>query len=120
MYQKDYERTLERVKSAVELTKDCSNISRCESNLRYYNREQALACLQDMIREYAAQINEFGFLVDGMQVIRGVPLGQFTDEHIQTQLKYLISHIPVYVLLKEGQQALAKRLFQWLHGLGTY
>lgn len=116
MYQKDYERTLERVNSAVELTKDCANISRCETNLRYYNRKQALACLQNMIREYAPQINEFGFLVDGMQVVEGVPLDQFTDEHIQTQLRYLIRRIPVYVLLREGQKELAKRLCQWLDG----
>ena len=116
MYQKDYERTLERVNSAVELTKDCSNISRCETNLRYYNRKQALACLQDMIREYAPQINEFGFLVDGMQVVEGVPLDQFTDEHIHAQLRYLIRRIPVYVLLREGQKELAKRLCQWLDG----
>lgn len=116
MYQKDYERTLERLNSAVELTKDCDNISRCEFNLQHYNRGQALACLQDMIREYAPQINEFGFLVDGMQVVEGVPLDQFTDEHIQTQLRYLIRRIPVYVLLREGQKELAKRLCQWLDG----
>lgn len=116
MYQKDYERTLERLNSAVELTKDCSNISRCEFNLQHYNRGQALACLQDMIREYVPQINEFGFLVDGMQVVEGVPLEQFTDEHIQVQLRYLIRRIPVYVLLREGQKELAKRLCQWLDG----
>lgn len=116
MYQKDYERTLERLNSAVELTKDCGNSSRCEFNLQHYNRGQALACLQDMIQEYAPQINEFGFLVDGMQVVEGVPLDQFTDEHIQTQLRYLIRRIPVYVLLREGQKELAKRLSQWLDG----
>ena len=114
MYQKDYERTLERVKSAAELTKDCRNISRCESNLQYYSRGEALACLQDMIREYAAQINDFGFLVDGMQVIQGVPLEQFTDDHIRAQLQYLIRRIPAYVLLREGQQELAKQICWWL------
>ena len=114
MYQTEYERTLERVKSGVELAKDCSNISRCESNLQYYSRGEALACLQDMIWEYAAQIDAFGFLVDGMQVIQSVPLEQFTDDHIQAQLQYLIHRIPVYVLLREGQQELAKRICQWL------
>lgn len=93
MYQKDYERTLEWVKSAVELAKDYGNISRCEINLQHYNRAQALACLQDMIREYAVQIDTFGFMVDGMQVIRGVPLEQFTDDHIRAQLQYLIRRI---------------------------
>ena len=114
MYQKDYERTLAWVKSAVELAKDYSNISRCEINLQHYNRGQALACLQDMIREYAVQIDTFGFMVDGMQVIRGVPLDQFTDDHIQAQLQYLILRIPAYVLLREGQQELAKRICRWL------
>ena len=70
--------------------------------------------MQDMIREYAPQINEFGFLVDGMQVVEGVSLEQFTDEHIQTQLRYLIRRIPVYVLLREGQKELAKRICRWL------
>ena len=116
MYQKDYERTLERVKSAVELAKESSNISRCEFNLQHYNRGPALACLQDMIREYAVQIDTFGFIVDGMQVIRGVPLEQFTDEHIRAQLQYLIRRIPAYVLLREGQQELAKRICRWLDG----
>lgn len=116
MYQKDYERTLERVKSAIELAKDCSNISRCESNLLHYSRDEALVCLQDMIQEYDTQINDFGFLVDGMQVIQGVPLDQFTDDHIQAQLWYLIRRIPAYVLLREGEKKLAKRIFQWLDG----
>lgn len=116
MYRDEYEETLERLKKAAELAKDYANVSRCESNLRYYNREQALACLQDMIREYAAQIDTFGFMVDGMQVIRGVPLEQFTDTHIQAQLRYLIRHIPAYVLLREGQQELAKQICQWLDG----
>ena len=116
MYQKDYERTLEQVKSAVELAKDYSNISRCEINLQHYNCGQALACLQDMIREYAVQIDTFGFMVDGMQVIRGVPLEQFTDDHIRSQLQYLIRRIPAYVLLREGQHELAKRICRWLDG----
>lgn len=116
MYQNDYERTLERVKSAVELAKDYGNISRCEFNLQHYSRDQALACLQDMIREYAVQIDTFGFMVDGMQVVRGVPLEQFTDDHIRVQLQYLTRRIPAYVLLREGQKDLAKRLCQWLDG----
>ena len=114
MYQTEYERTLERVKSGEELAKDCSNINRCEFNLQHYNRGQALACLQDMIREYAVQIDTVGFMVDGMQVIRGVPLDQFTDDHIRAQLQYLIRRIPAYVLLREGQQELAKQICWWL------
>jgi hypothetical protein len=114
MYRNEYEKALEQVKTAVEFARDCSNISRCEANLRYYNRGQALVCLQDMIREYAVQIDTVGFMVDGMQVIRGVPLDQFTDDHIRAQLQYLIRRIPAYVLLREGQKELAKQMCQWL------
>lgn len=114
MYQTEYERTLERVKSGVELAKDCSNISRCEANLRYYNRDRAWACLQDMIKEYAVQIDAFGSLTDGVHVTHGVPLDQFSDRNIQDHLWYLMRHIPVYVLLKEGQKELANQMCRWL------
>ena len=116
MYRNEYEKALERVKTAAEFARDCSNISRCEANLRYYNHGQALACMQDMIREYESQIDTFGFWTDGVRVVHGVPMEQFSDVHIQTQLQYLIRHIPVYVLLREGEKELAKKIFQWLDG----
>ena len=116
MYRNEYEKALEQVKTAVEFARDCSNISRCETNMRYFNRGQALTCLQDMIREYESQINTFGLWIDGVRVVYGVPLEQFSDIHIQNQLQYITSHIPVYVLLREGEKELAKRLCQWLDG----
>ena len=116
MYRNEYEKALEQVKTAVEFARDCSNISRCETNMRYFNRGQALICLQDMIREYESQINIFCLCIDGMRVIYGVPLEQFSDMHIQNQLQYIASHIPVYVLLREGEKELAKRICQWLDG----
>ena len=51
-----------------------------------------------------------------MRVVYGVPLEQFSDTHIQNQLQYIANHIPVYVLLREGEKELAKRIFQWLDG----
>ena len=116
MYRNEYEKALEQVKTAVEFARDCSNISRCETNMRYFNRGQAMACLQDMIREYESQINTFGLWIDGVRVVYGVPLEQFSDTHIQNQLQYIANHIPVYVLLREGEKELAKRIFQWLDG----
>jgi hypothetical protein len=107
---------LERVKTAVEFTKDCNNISRCETNIRCFNRGQALVCLQDMIQEYESQIKTFGLWIDRVRVVHGVPLEQFSDMHIQNQLQYIASHIPVYVLLREGEKELAKRICQWLDG----
>lgn len=116
MYRYEYEKALERVKTAVEFTKDCNNISRCETNIRCFNRGQALACLQDMIQEYESQINTFGLWIDGVRVVHGVPLAQFSDMHIQNHLQYIANHIPIYVLLREGEKELAKRICQWLDG----
>ena len=57
MYRNEYEQTLEWLKTAADLAMDYENISRCEFNLQHYNRGPALAWLQDMIREYAVQID---------------------------------------------------------------
>ena len=119
MYRNEYEKALEQVKTAVEFAGDGSNINRCETNMRYFNRGQALTCLQDMIREYESQINTFGMWIDGVRVVHGVPLEQFSDMHIQNQLQYVARHIPVYVLLREGEKELAKRICQWLDGTDT-
>lgn len=116
MYRNEYEKALEQVKTAVEFARDCSNISRCETNMHYFNRGQAITCLQDMIREYESQIDTFGLWIDGVRVVHGVPLEQFSDIHIQNQLQYIASHIPVYVLLREGEKELARRICHWLDG----
>ena len=116
MYQDEYEKALEQVKNAVEFTGDCSNITRCENALRNFERGQAMACLQDMIREYGSQIDAFGIWVDGVRVVNGVPLEQFTDLDIWIQLQYVSQHIPAYVLLREGEKELAKRVCRWLDG----
>lgn len=114
MYQNEYEKAVEQVKTAAEFTKDCRNISRCEANIHCFNREQALICLQDMIQEYKSQINTFGLWIDGVHVIYGVYWEQFDDKYIQDQLQYILRHIPVYVLLREGETELAKRICLWL------
>lgn len=116
MYQDEYEKALEQVKTAVEFVKDCSNITRCENALRNFERGQAMACLQDMIREYGSQINTFGIWGDGVRVVNGVPLEQITDLEIRIQLQYVSRHIPTYVLLREGEKELAKRVCRWLDG----
>ena len=119
MYRSEYEKLLERVNTAAELAKDFGNINRCESSLRNFVRENAIACLQDMLQEYQNEINTFGFLVDGVHVIYGVSLEQFSDTDIQNQIQYLIRHIPVYVLLREGEKELAKRICHWLDETGS-
>ena len=79
MYQSEYEKALEHVKTAVEFAQDRNNIIRCENTLRDFERGQAMACLKDMIQEYGSQIDTFGTWVDGVRVVYGVPLEQFTD-----------------------------------------
>ena len=116
MYQSEYEKALEQVKTAVEFAKDCSNINRCENALRNFERGQAMACLQDTIREYGSQIDALGIWVDGVRVVNGVPLEQFSDLDIWIQLQYVSQHIPAYVLLREGEKELAKRVCRWLDG----
>ena len=116
MYQSEYEKALEQVKTAVEFAKDCSNINRCENALRNFERGQAMACLQDMIREYGSQIDALGIWVDGVRVVNGVPLEQITDLEIRIQLQYVSRHIPTYVFLREGEKELAKRVCRWLDG----
>lgn len=115
MYQKEYEKTLERVKTVVEFAKDCCNINRCQGNVYHFNRGQALRCLQDMIREYESQINTLGLLVDGVYVRYGVPWEHLSDIDIQEQLQYIGRHIPAYVLLREGERELAKQICKWLN-----
>ena len=119
MYQSEYEKALEQVKTAVEFAKDCSNINRCENALRNFERGQAMACLQDTIREYGSQIDALGIWVDGVRVVNGVPLEQITDLEIRIQLQYVSRHIPAYVLLREGEKELAKRVCRWLDGMGN-
>ena len=116
MYQSEYEKALEQVKTAVEFARDCNNITRCENTLRNFERGQAMACLQDMIQEYGNQINAFGIWLDGVRVVYGVPLEQITDLEIRIQLQYVSRHIPAYVLLREGEKELAKQACRWLDG----
>lgn len=119
MYQDEYEKALEQVKTAVEFVKDCNNITRCENALRNFERGQAMAYLQDMIQEYGSQINTFGIWGDGVRVVNGVPLEQITDLEIRIQLQYVSRHIPAYVLLREGEKELAKRVCRWVDGMGN-
>ena len=114
MCRENYDKTIERMQSVAELAKDYNNKKRCEENLQHYNRERAWMCLQDMLREYAVQIDTFGFWVDGVRLIKGVTLESLSDQVVQTQLRYISSHIPAYVLLKEGEKELAKRMCEWL------
>ena len=60
-------------------------------------------------------INTYGFLFDGVHVVENVPLFQIGDEALAGQIRYIMQHIPAYVLLREGEKELAKRINEWIN-----
>ena len=115
MYRNDYEKTLERIKTAGELSKDFENLQRCDRVLREFDREQAISVLTDVIRDYKSSINTYGFLFDGVRVVEINPPRQIKDEDLTIQIRYIMRHIPAYVLLREGEKELAKRVNDWIN-----
>ena len=112
--EKKYTKLLEVLRSTAEFAQDYSNMQRCEKNVNTYDRMAAWACLQDVIHEYRCQINEFGLLFDGIHVEWNVDFNKRSDDEIKRDLTYLAAHIPIYVLLREGEKALAKQVGKWL------
>ena len=110
MTQKEYEEIIEDIKSSTEYIHDIKNIERCENNINYFIRKNALDCLHDMIHEYSRQINEFGTSIDGIIVKFGVDPNSLSDAEIRKQLKYISVHIPFYILYRKGEEALVKKL----------
>lgn len=115
MYRNDYNKTLERIKTAGELSKDFENLQRCDRVLREFDREQAISVLTDVIRDYKSSINTYGFLFDGVRVVEINPPRQIKDEDLTIQIRYIMRHIPAYVLLREGEKELAKRVNDWIN-----
>ena len=114
MYRKDYEMMLEHMKTACDLINDYSNMQRCEQSIRCFNRIEAWQCLQDLIPAYWEQIEFFGSLFDGVKIYRNVDLALMNDELLRDQLAYICRHIPVYVLLRKGEEELAKKICEWI------
>ena len=67
-----------------------------------------------MINDYWVQIEFFGQLFDGIKVYKNVDLAQVSDETLQAQLSYIAQHIPAYILLRKGEEELAKGICDWL------
>ena len=114
MYQNEYDKSLEYVKTAVECIKDYQNIKRAEQNVLQFTRESAWQCLQDMIREYWTEINVFGALFDRVIVEYNIDPKRKTDDEIRNQLIYIAQHIPLYVLMRKGEEELAKKICKWI------
>ena len=111
MYDDEYNKILEQMKTAIELAKDNKNIQQCKEHIQYYDRINAWTYLQDMIREYHSQIELFGHLFDGMGILKNTCLDSLSDDEIKKELLYLAQHIPAYVLLRKGEKELAKEIF---------
>ena len=115
MYRNDYDKTLERIHTTKELVKDFENIQKCNQILRWYERGQAMSIVNDVTREYRDQINLYGSLFDGTYVIENAPLSEMYDSELIAQINYIEQHIPVYVLMREGEKELAKKINEWLN-----
>ena len=113
MYTDEYKKALELVKTLAELEKDYRNQQRCAFNLRCFDRDQAWDCIQDIIKEYHAQIEYCGWR-ENMRLYSNVPKAQVSDTELQKQLMYFGARIPTYVLARESNKELAKKMCEWL------
>lgn len=114
MYQNEYDKSLEYVKTAVECIKDYQNIKRAEQNVLQFTRESAWQCLQNLIKEYWAEIQVFGAIFDNVTLYRNVDPKVLSDNELKRQLTYIAQHIPLYVLMRKGEEELAKKICQWI------
>ena len=117
MYQNEYHKTIEMIKTISDYAKDGTNFIRCEYNLKNFNRLSAWECLQDMLKEYELEIDAFGGLVDGKRVVRGILFDDVSDNEIVSQLNYIYTHIPIYVLMRKGEEKLAQKIDNWIEKL---
>lgn len=102
--------SIERFKTAQEFAQDYVAYCNCRNILQNYVRFNAMVLLKSLIEKYESEINQFGFLVDGVHVIRGVNYDDLTDWQIKDQLIYVGQRIPVYAFIREGNKQIAKNL----------
>ena len=102
--------TIERFKTAQEFAQDYVAYCNCRNMLQNYVRFNAMVLLKSLIEKYELEINQFGFLIDGVHVIRGVNYDDLTDWQIKDQLIYVGQRIPVYAFIREGNKQIAKTL----------
>ena len=70
----------------------------------------AIRLLNALIQRYKSEINEFGFIFDGVHVISGVDYNNMSDIQIIDQLIYIGQRIPAYAFIREGNKETAKKL----------
>ena len=110
MNNNNFQEIAERFKTAQEFTQDYMSYCNCRDMLQNYVRFNAMVLLKSLIEKYELEINQFGFLIDGVHVIRGVNYDDLTDWQIKDQLIYVGQRIPVYAFIREGNKQIAKNL----------
>ena len=101
------EEIIKRFNQAKEFKEDCFSYSKCKTILSNYNRQEAIAFTQELIKRYEFQINQFG-LLDGRHVVHNVDYSVINDMQILDQIIYIGQRIPVYALIREGEKKLAE------------
>ena len=108
----------ERFKTAQEFTQDYVSYCNCRVVVQNYVRCDAIRLLNTLIQRYKLEINEFGFLFDGVHVINGVNYDNMTDTQIMDQLIYIGQRIPTYAFIREGNKEMAKKLLREIGSSG--
>ena len=108
------EKFLSSFKTSVDFACDFSNWLECNKKIANYDRSSARSFLSNMVNEYENEINFFGKFFDGTKTIS---CECFSDFEIRVQLQYLALHIPVYSLMKKGEEEFAKKVLEWIMGM---
>ena len=69
--------------------------------------------MQRMIKEYYIEITALG-LCDNITVYRNIDPERVKDAAVKEQLAYIALRIPIYVLIRKGEEVLAKKIFKWI------
>jgi len=109
---------IEWLRTAKEFFDDYRAYLNCCNLVENFERVKAITLIQSLITRYQSQINQLGFLADGVCVISGVDYNGMTDLQIKDQLVYLGHRIPVYALIREGEYKIAKDLFNKICSAG--
>ena len=100
---------IKKFNQAKEFEQDYSCYNKCKMILNNYSRPEAIIYIQELIKRYESQINQFG-LLDGRRVIYNVDYSVISDMQILDQIIYIGQRIPVYALIREGEKKLAEEL----------
>ena len=109
---------LERLKTAKEFADDYTAYIKCCNFMKSFDRTEAIALIQSLIERYQSQINQLGFLMDGVHVVYGVNYDDMTDLQIIDRLIYIGQRIPVYAFIREGENKIATDLFNKIGSAG--